>query len=191
MAREENGMSQKKRDDEIYSGLGQMGRVTEHYSLHLAPWKLLMIWTRALLVEWRGPKPKCVEADDIMADMVSEYQYANFDVKERQKQGMKTEFSVKMGDVRAYLFAAENNPAEDEKLMMQEREDLVRVYHPRTCKKGWDTGCKWRRRPFMGMMLFLLYLEGGEHVYVNMLLFTQLVLKINLIAMNGQSLNVY
>lgn len=30
-----------------------------------------------------------------------------------------------MEDVRAYLFAAENNPTENEKLMMQEREELV------------------------------------------------------------------
>lgn len=29
-----------------------------------------------------------------------------------------------MGDVRAYLFAAENNPTENEKLMMQEKEEL-------------------------------------------------------------------
>lgn len=34
---------------------------------------------------------------------------------------MKKELNFKMGDVRAYLFAAENNPAENEKLMMQER----------------------------------------------------------------------
>lgn len=37
---------------------------------------------------------------------------------------MKKELSVGTGDGRTSLFAAENNPAEGEKLMMQERDDL-------------------------------------------------------------------
>lgn len=57
---------------------------------------------------------------------MSEYKHANFDVKGRQKlEAGNKEFNFKMGDVRVYLFTAENCPTENEKLMMQEIEETV------------------------------------------------------------------
>lgn len=53
-----------------------------------------------------------------------EYKHAKFDVMERQNlEARDEEFYFKMGDLRAYLFAAENNPAENEKLIRQDREE--------------------------------------------------------------------
>ena len=52
--------------------------------------------------------------------------HANFDVKERQNLEAKgEELNFKMGDVRACFFAAENTPTENEKLLVQEREELI------------------------------------------------------------------
>lgn len=84
-----------------------------------------MTLTRAVSVDQREPKTKWVAAKKITVNM-SEYKHANFDVKERQKlEARNKEFDFTMGDVRVYLFTAENYPTENEKLMMQEREEMV------------------------------------------------------------------